>query len=310
MKLSEKLRLLREEKGKTQEDVKKELGIGITTLRNYENDKLDRMPNTYQLKQLKDYYGVTYEYLLDEECKNRNNETLEIGNLLKLSDKAIDNIKNLQYYAFSFNKVQEKDVYTPQTFNYFIENFGELRTFLNLLNSLEKNIIFYKNLIQIMHLCDFPMLILHYVENDNTSLNEMFSYYDKIIEENLLIYRNAYNGIEIDGYFLEELEGYYEELKEICNEFDIAEDNINGLNVDVTECLNEILEISIDIEHLIIKEIGYIKYSISNVINEFLDNLENIKVKIGLPPFDDIYLDDEVKKFIKMEKEIRKNKKG
>lgn len=45
---------------------------------------------------LKDFYNVTYEYLLDEECKNKTTELLDIGKTLKLSDDAIQNIMELQ----------------------------------------------------------------------------------------------------------------------------------------------------------------------------------------------------------------------
>ena len=67
---------LREEKGLTQQALADELGIGIQSIRNYENDSLDRIPSTVQLKMLKDFYGVTYEYLLDEDCNNRTTETV------------------------------------------------------------------------------------------------------------------------------------------------------------------------------------------------------------------------------------------
>lgn len=49
MKLSEKLKLLRKEKGMTQEQVCSELGIGIQSIRNYENTTIERIPNTIQL---------------------------------------------------------------------------------------------------------------------------------------------------------------------------------------------------------------------------------------------------------------------
>ncbi len=60
----------------TQQALADELGIGIQSIRNYENDSLDRIPSTVQLKMLKDFYGVTYEYLLDEDCNNRTTETV------------------------------------------------------------------------------------------------------------------------------------------------------------------------------------------------------------------------------------------
>ncbi len=92
MKLSEKLRDLRTQTGKTQEQVAKELSIGIQTLRNYENDKLNRTPSPAQLKQIKDFYNVPYEYLLDDNSNNKDYENLGIGNKLNLSDKTIEKI--------------------------------------------------------------------------------------------------------------------------------------------------------------------------------------------------------------------------
>lgn len=97
MKLSEKLKLLREEKGMTQEQVCSELGIGIQSIRNYENTTIERIPNTVQLKMLKEFYNVTYEYLLDEDCENKTSESVDIGKKLRLSDDAIENILDIQY---------------------------------------------------------------------------------------------------------------------------------------------------------------------------------------------------------------------
>lgn len=81
----------------TQEQVCSELGIGIQSIRNYENTTIERIPNTIQLKMLKEFYNVTYEYLLDEDCENKTNKSVDIGKKLKLSDDAIENILDIQY---------------------------------------------------------------------------------------------------------------------------------------------------------------------------------------------------------------------
>lgn len=110
MKLSEKLRNLRIEKGETQEEVANILGIGITTLRNYENDKLYRIPNPYQLKLLKNHYNVTYEYLLEEECENMESQNIEVGRDLGLTDNAIKQIKNIKEHNITneLNRIIEE----------------------------------------------------------------------------------------------------------------------------------------------------------------------------------------------------------
>lgn len=139
MKLSQKLRELREEKGLTQQALADELGIGIQSIRNYENDFLDRIPSTVQLKMLKDFYGVTYEYLLDEDCNNRTTETVSIGKELKLSDKALDKIINLQYRNRHIRELVEylvPDDETPVVFNDWIEK-SDIQEYLVLIKEYQ-----------------------------------------------------------------------------------------------------------------------------------------------------------------------------
>lgn len=155
MKLSEKLKLLREEKGLTQEQVCAELGIGIQSIRNYENTNLERIPNTVQLKMLKEFYGVTYEYLLDENCENKTNESVDIGKRLQLSDTAIENIVDIQYIN---NRIPDElrtnlvtDNTSPIVFSNWLENIDlkEFTTLLheyNCLNNLLENIQYFYNI--------------------------------------------------------------------------------------------------------------------------------------------------------------------
>lgn len=155
MKLSEKLKLLREEKGMTQEQVCSELGIGIQSIRNYENTTIERIPNTIQLKMLKEFYNVTYEYLLDEDCENKTNESVDIGKKLKLSDDAIENILDIQC---TNNRIPDElrlslveDKIAPIVFSKWLENidlkeFTALLHEYNCLNNVLKSIQYFYNI--------------------------------------------------------------------------------------------------------------------------------------------------------------------
>lgn len=300
MKLSEKLRLLRIEKRETQEDVSKQLGIGITTLRNYENDKLDRIPNTVQLKQLKEHYNVTYEYLLDDDCENKTNETIDIGKKLKLSDKAIKNIKKLQIEN-PYDKYTVTNTIKVKAFNDFLENFSALEDFVILLDDLKCNLIFLSEIVQIMPLRNLKTSILYYIDkNKQDLLNELFTFYDEKIENIISLYKNGYVfNIPVDNDTIDDLKSNYDELKELCITFNKKEDNIEGLNVDIFHYLSEILELELILESNLYKEIGYLKYSISNIINDYLNNLNDIDINTIFPLNNDDNLDNKVKNFIK-----------
>jgi transcriptional regulator with XRE-family HTH domain len=64
MTLSEKIKYLREEKGITQQKMADILNINRVTLTSYEIGR--RVPDIYTLKKIADFFGVTVDYLLDE----------------------------------------------------------------------------------------------------------------------------------------------------------------------------------------------------------------------------------------------------
>lgn len=89
---------LREEKGIrenrkiTPKIASEEMKIGFTTLKNYEDDdRNERLPDIIELKKIKEYYGVPYEYLLDG-IDNPNQFTDERA---KKNQKAINDIKKI-----------------------------------------------------------------------------------------------------------------------------------------------------------------------------------------------------------------------
>lgn len=80
MNFSDKLKQLRNEKGITQQQFAEQSGIALSSIRNYENG---RLPDTHQLKTIKSFYDVSYEFLLEDECKNRSNTNIEIYKVLR-----------------------------------------------------------------------------------------------------------------------------------------------------------------------------------------------------------------------------------
>ncbi len=282
MKLSEKLRNLRMINGETQEQVAKELEIGIQTLRNYENDRLDRIPNPYQLKKIKNKYKVTYEYLLDDECENKINETVDIGKILKLSDKAIQNIRKLQYLSTFIAKedfLANENRISPRAFNFFIENFDNLTNFTFSLNTLIGLIRIYNNIDYFINIFDLQFYIIDCLSNDKNNLKELLEILEMKINDIFLIIQNGNNNIEVDDEYFLEINQCFEDLKEYCDLYD-SSSKLNFIrknqvitDSDLYELLNELLELSITSKRLIYKEISYTKYELSKMFTDFFDSL-------------------------------------
>lgn len=64
MKIGEKLKKLRTEKGYSLEFVARSIGTSFMTVRNWEVGKSN--PRSTALKKISDFYGVTVEYLLED----------------------------------------------------------------------------------------------------------------------------------------------------------------------------------------------------------------------------------------------------
>ena len=232
MKLSEKLKLLREEKGMTQEQVCSELGIGIQSIRNYENTTIERIPNTIQLKMLKEFYNVTYEYLLDEDCENKTNESVDIGNKLKLSDNAIENILDIQY---TNNRISDElrlslveDKIAPVVFSKWLENI-DLKEFTALLheydclNNVLKSIQYFYN---IEKLEDY----LYYCLENKKNLKVLYSIWNTEIDtlKNNLS-KSIHSTLNDDAY--SDLSNELNQLKKYCETCTKKSLNKNNLNV-------------------------------------------------------------------------------
>lgn len=121
MTLSDKLKLLRKEKKLTQEEASKKIGIALSSLRKYEQVG---NPDVLQLKKIKEFYKVSYDYLLNDECTTREIENLEIVNSLGINENAVKSIrlmKNKNFLQEVFLNYSSEDVFA------FLEEYSKIR---------------------------------------------------------------------------------------------------------------------------------------------------------------------------------------
>lgn len=76
-----RLKSLRKERQKNQEDLAKLLGVTRATISAYETDKI--MPPYDKLQMLSDYFSVSIEYLTGQESKNGESSTIDITETLR-----------------------------------------------------------------------------------------------------------------------------------------------------------------------------------------------------------------------------------
>lgn len=100
MTFSKKLKQLREERGKTQQDIADILGVGRPTIAGYETK--GKQPDYDKLKILANYFDVTIDYLLGRtdirKPLNSNNSTTETLYCFDLKGIPKETIKQIEDY--------------------------------------------------------------------------------------------------------------------------------------------------------------------------------------------------------------------
>jgi len=290
MKLYQKLKLLREEKGITQDTLVKETGLSPQAIRNYENPDLDRLPNTVQLKILKDYFDVTYEYLLDDECENKTNESVDIGKKLKLSDEALNRIMDLQNHDRTYYPQEHiydlPRVHTESAFNTWLSNFENFKRFCIRLD-------FFYNLNQIMEstryfidLLKFKDQIIKSVETDKKFVTKLIN----LLDSKMNIYAKCLeveDKIDFINNSFYKFEQTYSQLIKYCNGPLNEEYSIFLILDDISTCASIIYEdayrnsrycqyeiCELIKESLSISSKQYEKYTIPNEIQNLLNQIE------------------------------------
>lgn len=296
MKFYEKIRLLREEKGKTQYAVHKELGIGIETVRKYERPDPETFPNSAQLKLLKNYYNVTYEYLLDENCLNKHHDSIDIGKKLNLSDKSIQQILYLQNHkTFSGDNLIDKE--SPVTFDKWLSTFDSFSLFIsyitdyNVLNDLLKCTKFFSGCLEI------APYIVDCLNTNKKELEHLF----KLLEDNLLIYKECVThgdtSSKLDYRSYKELNSYFTKFKKYCSSYkpaskkNLLTKNHLELDDDLFNILNEIVEIGAESYQFTHDDLQFCEYKITECIRDYLHYTSKENESITMP--------SEYQKFIK-----------
>lgn len=300
MTFAEKMKELRKQKGKSQEQVSKEMGIAISSLRNYENG---RLPDTFQLKQIKKYYDVTYEYLLEDKCENKTNTTINIGNELKLSEKSIDKIKNLQFSSFTCANGTVNNIDTPEcaiAFNNFIENFENFHLLNWKYSDLQNCLELYKKVSSFLYLTYSDGLILYYIKNDKNKLNELLEYYNSLMPDitTLQIDTNI-NFLAYDNF-----QSDFKNFRKIC--LSLKRINTNYLNSTMYDKKSILVESIIEYLNSISTQLGFYKYQINEMITEYLSSL-TVKYEVDNENLVNSCWDKEIQQHLKLYEKIFDN---
>lgn len=280
MKLSKKLRLLREEARKTQEQLRNETGLGIQTIRNYENDNLDKYPNTYQLKILKDYFGVTYEYLLDENCNNKTPETVEVGKLLNLSDSSLDRIKELQNHKQEYfpneGLYYRDEIHGDVAFDNWLSSFDELKRFSIRLTMLE-------NLNKIMETSKYFMNMLEYreqIENSHNTDKVFVTKLNTLLSKKLEELNKCFNNHLEADFIIEDYSAVSTYYSEYLN---YLKENAQILPEGLSFVLDDLSVAAFGVYEDAYKNIKYCQYEISEMIKNSISKQCEVFDKDSIP---------------------------
>lgn len=279
MKLSQKLRELREEKELTQQALADKLGIGIQSIRNYENDSLDRIPSTVQLKMLKDFYGVTYEYLLDEDCNNKTVETASIGKELKLSDKALDKLINLQYRNRHIRELVEylvPDEETPVVFNDWIEK-SDVQEYLVLISE-------YQSLNKLLEILQYFSALNSFYKNISDLLNDKDSikYILSVLENKLeefkeAVYNSIFTTLKDHGY--DDMNFEVDKLRKFLKNYKKESTNVKKFE----EIMIFIQSIGESYQEETYRSINYCLFEITEVLKNELHEFYSVENNLSIP---------------------------
>lgn len=280
MKLSQKLRELREEKGITQQELADQIGCGIQSIRNYENDSKDRVPSTIQLKMLKDFYNVTYEYLLDDDCNNKTLKSASLGKQLKLSDAALDNLINLQYLDRHLSR-KSSGPYTPDTDSPIIFNdwFAktDIKEYLVLISE-------YQNLNKLLEILQYFKALKIFENNisvdlhDKAFLKEILSILENKLEEFKNTNRKTiYSNLEDHGY--EDINKELDKLRNYIKKFKKNSFNKRELE-DVFVYIGSIGEA---FQETTSRDINYCLFVITELLKDEMHEFYSVEDNLSIP---------------------------
>lgn len=137
MEIWEKLLDLRKSHNLTQERLAQKLDISVNSIKNYEHFNKKRIPNIKEIKKYAEFFDVSYDFLLNDNVENKTSTNIQIKELLNLSDKAIDNLKN--YNHSGINVLLEAEMFEK------INNLLEIYIKFSHLSTISTQILYEKN---------------------------------------------------------------------------------------------------------------------------------------------------------------------
>ena len=164
MNFSEKIKLLRKERNLNQEQASEKIGIALSSLRKYEQVG---KPDVPQLIKIKEFYNVSYDYLLNDKCNTRSISNLEIVDSLGITEQSVNSIRDMKNKDFLENLLTNeysKDLLT------FMEEQAKVKYISNyILNRFCKRLYKTQNYNNITETTKSTMQILSdFIEQDKT----------------------------------------------------------------------------------------------------------------------------------------------
>lgn len=128
IKLSKRIKELRKQKGYTQKEFADFIGVGQTTIANYEKGL--RVPDTEKLNKIADYFQVTLDYLLGREEKDLTTNRVEKVTTCRISYN--DGLKVTMEYLLNGQKELAKEV----IMNFYNEGLGIKNIYFQLIEKI------------------------------------------------------------------------------------------------------------------------------------------------------------------------------
>ncbi len=265
MNFGEKIRNLRLDSKLTQEQASTKMGIAISSLRNYENG---RLPDTHQLKIIKNFYNVSYEYLLEDNCENKTDKNINIHKELSLTDSTIEKLKEI-------NKNMNNNVvnifFNSLNMNFWNE-FDEY-IFINKLNNK-----YVQKMESFLDECENFFDIL----NDTVELNKFLCSIDEftliINELREKFISNSYFSLLLSYYDCDGVSQFLSDLKITCKTL-----NKTHTIKDVFDCLIPAIEEICCILEKIYLVSDILKLNLSNSFNNTLSKMKGNRKNTSFP---------------------------
>lgn len=264
MNVTEKIINLRKKKGWSQRVLADKLKLGSSSVRAYENG---RVLSTSAIQAYMKVFGVSYEYLTNDNCVNRHPENINIGKKLHLTDESISIIENLNKYNSG-----KTNISICNTFNHILQNMNFADFTLNIELITKLDYIVYNCLEPICNTFEDKDFIKMLQNKKTNSLESIFS---KIEQVN----SNVLQVIDTYKLFITYYVGYDFSLNDMISSYKALKYFLKNTNLDTSNYTLEdyIDEYLTDIEEIIRKLetcISTFKNEISEIITIYLNNIK------------------------------------